>query len=282
MDYTTLIEPGILFGMMQNQNIVLLDCRYALADLHIGRRQFLNAHIPGAVFMDIGHDLSSPVIPGITGRHPLPHAEILTATLMAAGVEKESQVVVYDQNNGMYASRAWWLLRWLGHDRVAVLNGGMDAWQALGLPMENQWPAPRTGNFIPSVRTHFIVTREQVAREKGKVIDSREFKRYTGEFEPIDSVAGHIAGALCMPYTNNVTSDGRWKSAADLISNFALLRPVDSAEMEPPVFYCGSGVTACHNILAYKIATGLDARLYPGSWSEWIHYYPPETGPVTL
>lgn len=255
-------------------DIVVLDSRYALMDVTKGRRDFMQSHIPGAFFMDIGHDLSSPVIPGVTGRHPLPNPEVLAFTLRACGLDPDSKVVIYDQSNSAYAARAWWLLRWLGHENVRVLNGGLDAWTQARFPIDNTWPAPKKGQFIPDVQQQMTVGIHDVQVYPGQVVDSREYKRFTGETEPIDPVAGHIPGAICKPYLDNTDAQGYWKSADELREKFADLEHLNKA----PIFYCGSGVTACHNILAYKIATGNDALLYPGSWSEWIHYYPAATG----
>jgi thiosulfate/3-mercaptopyruvate sulfurtransferase len=224
--------------------------------------------------MDIGLDLSSPVIKGVTGRHPLPHPEIITSTLCAAGMNTTSQVVVYDQSNGGYAARAWWLLKWLGHENVALLDGGFESWKSKQLPLDNQWPVPKQGTFQFQLRDELTTSVHVLSTIKEQIIDSREYKRYTGESEPIDPIAGHIAGAVCIPYVDNTFENGLWKSPEVLRSKFASIQ----SDIDKPVFYCGSGVTACHNILAYKIATGQDARLYPGSWSEWINYYPAATG----
>jgi len=184
-------------------------------------------------------------------------------------------VIVYDQDHGIYASRAWWLLNWLGHDKVALLNGGFKAWHASGHASDNQWPPPKKGDFAFHLKEDWIVPKEKVALGNELVIDSREHIRYMGQSEPIDPVAGHISGAICIPFKDNTDEDGFWKPLDFLVKKFEILV---SDKTDPPVFYCGSGVTACHNILAYKLATGRDARLYPGSWSEWINYYPATTG----
>ena len=273
--YQTLISVEALSDLMKSGSPVILDCRYYLADFSRGRREFMESHIPGAYYMDIGYDLSSPVIQGITGRHPLPHPEVLTFTLRALGVNQNSQVILYDQSNGAYAARAWWLMHWLGHDQAAVLDGGWEAWRVKNLPIDNQWPPPKKGNFIHHIQESLTVEKKEVWSLTSPLVDSRDFKRFTGETEPIDPVAGHIEGAICIPYMDNTDEKGYWRPVKFLQKKFESIPFEDSA---PPVFYCGSGVTACHNILAYKIATGMDARLYPGSWSEWIHYYPAVTG----
>jgi thiosulfate/3-mercaptopyruvate sulfurtransferase len=272
----TLITVQDFVSLWEEPNTVILDCRYSLADASMGRKAYMENHIPGAYYMDIAQDLSSSVRKGITGRHPLPHPEILSSSLRAAGLHGESQVVVYDQSNGAYAARAWWLLQWLGHEKAAVLEGGYAAWLSRDLPVDNAWTAPKSGDFQPVLRQELIVNVHEVADLRENVIDSREYKRFTGETEPIDPIAGHIPGAVCIPYMDNTDEHGFWKSQEELQKKF---ENIHAAQPPRPVFYCGSGVTACHNILAYKIATGEDAILYPGSWSEWILHYPPAVGP---
>lgn len=271
-----LITADDLLLIKGSPDLVILDCRYTFADVQKGRRDYMHEHIPGAYFLDMEQDLSSPLIKGVTGRHPLPNPGVLTYTLRAAGLNPSSKVVVYDQATGMAASRAWWLLLWLGHENVLVLDGGFNSWKAKSYPLDNQWPPPVKGTFEFSLNTSLTVDKLEVAAGKEKIIDSRDYIRYTGESEPIDPVAGHIPGAICIPFADNTDSNGFWKSPAILQQKFASIDPDDE---KPPVFYCGSGITACQNILAYKIATGKNARLYPGSWSEWINYYPPVTGP---
>ncbi len=272
--FQTLIESDELKAILNSDDLVLIDCTYYLNDFDKGRREYLKEHIPGAFFLDIGNDLSAPVIKGITGRHPLPHPQIIGSAFQSCGVNSNSQVVAYDQMNGAYASRAWWLLQWLGHQNAAILNGGFAAWKSVGGATDNQWPAPKKGHFVPNLRAELTVNKEDIAELENKLVDSREFKRYTGETEPIDPIAGHIAGAVCIPYLDNVDEKGFWKTNEFLAEKF---KSVTDPSV-PPVFYCGSGVTACHNIFGYKLATGLDAKLYGGSWSEWINYYPPSIG----
>lgn len=264
--YQTLINTEDLFSLYNDTGVVIFDCTFYLDNPSKGRQEYLKSHIHGAYYLDIQHDLSSPVLKGITGRHPLPHPEILVSTLRASGLENNRQVIVYDQSNGTYAARAWWLLRWLGHDNVALLNGGFKAWNSAQGPVDNQWYLPKGGNFKSHIRDHLVVEMKDLTREQ-HLIDSRDYKRYTGEFEPIDPVAGHIPRAVCIPFMENTDANGIWKSADELKKRFD-----EIPEHDTPVFYCGSGVTACHNILAFKIATGRDAKLYAGSWSEWINY----------
>jgi thiosulfate/3-mercaptopyruvate sulfurtransferase len=270
-----LITADDLLRIADSKDLIILDCRYTLADAQKGRRDYLQEHIPGAHFMDMEQDLSSPVIKGVTGRHPLPDPKVLTYALRATGLKPSGKVVVYDQANGMAAARAWWLLLWLGHENVLVLDGGFNHWKAKSFPLDNQWTPPAKGTFESNVNHSLTVDKLEVASGLEKLIDSRDYIRYTGESEPIDPIAGHIPGAVCIPFADNTDPNGFWKSPEFLQQKFA---GIEGDDEKPPVFYCGSGISACHNILAYKIATGKDARLYPGSWSEWINYYPPVTG----
>ena len=269
--YYPLISVSSLLDSYDTPGTIIFDCTFYLDDEFKGRKEYLEGHIPGAVYLHLTHDLSSPVIKGVTGRHPLPHPEVLAATLRASGVNNSSTIIVYDQAAGAYAARLWWLIRWMGHDEVYVLDGGIKAWKNEKGPLDNEWPLPLPGNFQYQLRPEFVITMDEIDPEKSPLVDSRDYKRYTGEFEPIDPVAGHIPGAICFPFADNTDSSGMWKSKEALNERFSEI----STQDPPPVFYCGSGVTACHNILAYKIATGVDARLYAGSWSEWINYHAP-------
>ena len=272
--YLALIACDALDALMQSTKVVVLDCTFKLDAPDYGRQQYLKHHIPGAYFMDANLDLSSPVIKGSTGRHPLPHPEVFSSAMRAAGLEPGIQVVAYDQDNGMYASRAWWLLKWLGHEKVAVLNGGFHAWHSSGKATDNQWPAPKKGSFQGIPDAGLIALRDEIENGVPRLVDSRAYKRYLGEIEPIDPVAGHIRGAVCVPHMDNTTETGFWKPLDFLQEKFALL-----TEGDPPVFYCGSGISACHNILGFYLVTGRLARLYPGSYSEWINFHTPATGP---
>ncbi|MDZ4749447.1 MAG: sulfurtransferase [Saprospiraceae bacterium] len=273
--HNLLVSAEDLSKIIGSPDLIILDCRFYLADTSKGRKEYLQQHIPGAYFLDMEHDLSSSVVKGVTGRHPLPDPEVLTYTLRATGINPTSKVVVYDQMNSMAAARAWWLLQWLGHTNVFILNGGIKAWEAKGYNQDNQWPPPEKGVFEFKQNPSLTIDKFEVASGSDKIIDSRDFIRYTGESEPIDPVAGHIPGAICIPFVDNTDTNGFWKSPSFLQHKFA---GIDTDDEKPPVFYCGSGISACHNILAYKIATGKNARLYPGSWSEWLNYYPAVTG----
>ncbi|TMH59319.1 MAG: sulfurtransferase [Betaproteobacteria bacterium] len=270
MTFTTLISTETLARHLDDPAFVIVDCRHNLADLDAGERAYRAAHLPGAVFMHLDRDLSGAKT-GTNGRHPLPDIGPFAATLGRAGIDADRQVVAYDQNNGMFASRLWWLLRWLGHDTVAVLDGGLDRWQAEGRPQTGAVPTPRARTFVPKAPTR-VASAEEIAQNLGGdallVLDARAAERYRGDVEPIDPVAGHIPGARNRPYTANMTEDGTFKPAAQLRSEYqALLGPTFPSAV---VHQCGSGVTACHNVLAMSIAGLPGSRLYPGSWSEWV------------
>lgn len=266
--YQTLINNQEAVELINSPDVVFLDCRFNLNQPDWGRQSFMQSHIPGAYFLDINHDLSSPIIPNITGRHPLPNPLVLSTVLSQCGISENKQVIIYDQLNGSYASRAWWLLQWLGIKNSAVLNGGFEKWLTASYPTTNLWPQPKDTGWQGSANEAMIIQKDEIAGLNSTLIDSRDKKRFDGIEEPIDPIAGHIPGAVCYPFMDNLQTDGTWKPKEKLIERFSELTDL-------PTFYCGSGVTACHNILAYKIATGKMARLYPGSWSEWILYFAP-------
>jgi thiosulfate/3-mercaptopyruvate sulfurtransferase len=270
MSFTTLISTETLERHLDDPAFVIVDCRHNLADVDAGERAYRAAHLPGAVFMHLDRDLSGAKT-GSNGRHPLPEIGALVARLGRAGIDANRQVVTYDQNNGMFASRLWWLLRWLGHDAVAVLDGGLDRWHAEGRPETSAVPTPRATTFVPKAPAP-VASAEEIMKHLGDgalfVLDARAAERYRGDVEPIDPVAGHIPGARNRPYTENMTEDGIFKPAARLRSEYtALLGPTLPSAV---VHQCGSGVTACHNVLAMSIAGLPGSRLYPGSWSEWV------------
>jgi thiosulfate/3-mercaptopyruvate sulfurtransferase len=254
-----------------HRSFVVVDCRHGLLDVEAGSRAYHQGHIAGACFMHIDRDLSGPMT-GRNGRHPLPDPQLLAAKLGAIGADAASQLVAYDQNSGMWASRLWWLTRWLGHESVAVLDGGLDAWRAAGQALTTAIPSPAPAHFAirPSLET--ILGADELAAHLNDgqlaIIDARAADRFRGENETIDPVAGHIPGALNRPFALNIGSDGRFKPAAQLNDEFrALLGTSPPAQV---VHQCGSGVSACHNLLAMEIAGLHGAKLYPGSWSEWI------------
>jgi thiosulfate/3-mercaptopyruvate sulfurtransferase len=266
---TTVVSTESLAGHLDDPDWVIVDCRFDLADPERGRAAWLQAHIPGAVYAHLNEDLSAPVVRGVTGRHPLPDAETLAATLGRLGIGNHSQVVAYDDASGAYAARLWWSLRWLGHDAVALLDGDWRAWIREGRATESG-PRERAGvHFVASVRPHMAVVASEIAGGGGyRLLDARSAERYRGQNETIDPVAGHIPGALSAPWSGNVDPSGYFLPAEALRLRYAEL--LQDAEPSECAVYCGSGVTAAHNLVAMEIAGLSGARLFPGSWSEWI------------
>ena len=271
--YTTLISAQDLAAHIDDPSWVVVDCRHDLMNLAAGRDGYAIGHLPGAVFGDIETQLSGAKHgpDGVfRGRHPLPEKEALIETLRGWGVDDDSQIVAYDAHGGMFAARLWWLMRWLGHEAVAVLDGGMAAWQSIGQPLSTEVVAkPRGGimlraPFVPTVTVAEVL--ENVGKGERIVIDARAADRFRGENETIDPVGGHIPGARNRFFKDNLQPDGRFKDAATLRGEFAPL--VDDPRRA--IMQCGSGVTACHNLLALEVAGMSGAALYPGSWSEWV------------
>lgn len=251
--------------------LVILDCSFELGDPQAGHRTFASGHVPGAHYIHLEDTLSAPKT-GRNGRHPLPDADGFVRALASLGVSNDTQVVAYDNAGGMYASRLWWMLRWVGHQAVAVLDGGLVAWQAAGLPVTQDAGQPALAGDLSrrASRVRTVDYAEVLANlDSGArlVIDARAPDRYRGENETIDPVGGHIPGARNRLFRDNLGADGRFKPAAQLRDELSQMIGARSpAEL---VSQCGSGVTACHNLLALEV-TGLPgAALYPGSWSEW-------------
>lgn len=270
MPLAQLISPQQLAERLQQPQLRVLDCRFALEDPAYGRRSFAQAHIPGAHFADLEEDLSGPVIKGKTGRHPLPEAAELVARLRSWGIDNDSQIVLYDDGPGAFAARAWWLLAWLGkREDVFLLDGGFKAWKEAGLPLSDQSATQQPGHFSGMPDEGLIIEAEQLlAALDQPLLDARALPRFRGEVEPIDPVAGHIPGAICLPFTDNLAADGRFLSPSQLRQRFSPL--LEGRASEQVIAYCGSGVTACHNLFALCLAGYPLGRLYPGSWSEWI------------
>ena len=270
--YTTLISAAELAANIDRPDWVVVDCRHDLVNLAFGREAHAAGHLPGAVFADMETDLSGAKRgpDGVfRGRHPLPEKEALVETLRAWGVNDDTQVVAYDAHGGMYAARLWWLLRWIGHEASAVLDGGLPAWQALGQPLTTDVPAKPRGAiearapFVPTVTVAEVL--ENIESAKRTVVDARASDRFRGENETIDPVGGHIPGAKNRFFKENLQGDGRFKAPEQLREEFgAVVKDPKDAIMQ-----CGSGVTACHNLLALEVAGMPGAALYPGSWSEW-------------
>jgi len=231
-----------------------------------GIDSYRQGHLPGAVFSDLDRDLAGP--PGPLGRHPLPDPAVFQAAMRAAGVSRDRPVVVYDDSDATSAARGWWTLRYFGHPDVRVLDGGYRAWAGAGLPVSTDEPAPTPGGFTaePGQMPVLDAAGAQAVAQTGLLLDARAAERYRGETEPVDPVAGHIPGAVSAPTTGNVNPDGTFKAPAELAARFAGLGAVPGAAVGA---YCGSGVTAAHEVLALTLA-GLPAALYVGSWSNWV------------
>lgn len=269
-DSRNLISPAALRARLGEPDLVLIDTRFSLQDKDYGRRAYTEAHLPGACYLDLEHDLSGPVGPH-GGRHPLPEPEALAQALGRCGMGNDSEVVVYDDAGGMYAARLWWLLRWLGHESVRLLDGGLQAWFAADYPLSSEAATPIRRHFVPRPRPGMMLDLAGLRRELSLpgtlLLDARSPDRYRGETEPIDPKAGHIPGARNRPFADNL-DQGRFKSPQRLRSE---LQAIGLGPAAAPIVYCGSGVTACHDLLALAEA-GYEGRLYAGSWSDWCSY----------
>lgn len=263
--YNTLIEAQIVYEHLDEPDWTFVDCQYDLMDKNAGYQSYLAGHIPGAVYAGLHRDLSGPPVTDC-GRHPVPSLEALEMKFSAMGIANHKQVVAYDNAGGTFAARLWWLLNYAGHTRVAVLDGGLNAWKQAGYKLENDEQQAVTGSFKADLNTMDLVRVNEVATVP-RLIDSREPDRYTGKTEPIDPVAGHIPGAINHFWKNNLDAQGKFLAPERLRQ---VLREVYSGtRAEGVVFYCGSGVSACHNLLAAVHAGYPLPRLYAGSWSEW-------------
>jgi len=265
-----IVSANWLFEHRTDDSVVIADCRFQLGNGGAGRASYDEGHIPGAVYLDLEKDLSGPVA-AHGGRHPLPNIAELADKLGRAGIDASKTVVAYDDQGGAMASRLWWLLRYLGHDNVYVLDGGYAVWKAAGYPVSDEPASPAETVFKPDVRPEMVVNVEQVKERMNRpgavLIDSRERKRYLGEEEPIDPVAGHIPGAQNMFWKEALNEAGLWKDSDALAARFAGL-----TDAEEIIVYCGSGVTACPNVLAMDEAGLRNVKLYAGSWSDWVSY----------
>lgn len=271
MPYTTLISATELKSHIDGPHWKVFDVRHDLFDVGAGLRAYKAGHVAGAQFAGIDSDLSGAKN-GSNGRHPLPAREELAERFRAWGIDNDTQIVAYDAHGGQFAARLWWLARWLGHTAVAVLDGGWPAWIAAQGAVESDAPKPRRGTFRPNAPAVRVVTADSVLQAIGDatqlIVDARMPERYRGEQEPIDPVAGHIPGALNRPWSQNLTSEQRFKSPDTLREEFGDL--LGERPAERVAFQCGSGVTACHHLLAMEAAGLPGAALYAGSWSEWI------------
>ena len=264
-----LVSPAALAGELASEQApALLDVRWRLGGPP-GLDSYREGHLPGAVFTDLDRDLAAP--PGPAGRRPLPDPAVFTGAMRAAGVSQDRPVVVYDDRDATAAARAWWLLRYHGHQNVRVLDGGYQAWLAAGLPVTQADPAAQPGDFTarPGHMPVLDAAGAQDLAETGLLLDARSRERYRGEHEPVDPVAGHIPGAVSAPTAGHVNPDGTFRDAAELTARFAVLAGQADPRTETVGAYCGSGVTAAHEVLALALA-GIPAALYVGSWSNWI------------
>ena len=264
-----LISPSELAKRLGDSAWIVVDCRFVLTDPDAGHAAYRRGHIPGARYAHLDNDLAR--VPGpMDGRHPLPGAVDFAATLGAWGISNASNVVVYDDMSGAIAARLWWMLRWVGHRTVYVLDGGLQGWEAAGLPLDRAIPGVHGVKYVADVvRDEWVVTTDQIPSELAsgaKLVDARAPQRYGGVTEPIDPVAGHLPGAVNWPFSDALQEDGSMRPAAKL--NASLKHLTD--QPGGLIAMCGSGVTACHLLLAVNAAGLGDGRVYIGSWSEWI------------
>jgi thiosulfate/3-mercaptopyruvate sulfurtransferase len=271
MRFTTLVDTDTLFRQLDDSCWIVFDTRFVLSDADAGERAYAAGHIPGARYANLDKDLSAPQATN-SGRHPLPNPGTLAEKLGEWGVDKNKQVVIYDDACGAMAARLWWLMRWLGHEAVAVLDGGLHKWQDEGKPLTTMTPNISPSHFFPEISDDMCVTADQVEamlnNMSGQLIDARAAKRFRGEQEPLDKVAGHVPGAVNLPYAENINIDGKFKPAEILRDRY--LNALKDVKPTDVVHMCGSGVTACHNLLAMEHAGLSGSKLYAGSWSEWI------------
>lgn len=270
--FTTLIETAEVAAHLDDPNWAFIDCRFFLNHPELGEKQYLDAHIPGAVYAHLDRDLSGPIVPGATGRHPLPDVDVFVATLSKWGIDEHVQVVAYDGAGGMVAGRLWWMLNWVGHSRVAVLNGDYRAWFHEERPTRSGEESRSPRNFVAQPHPERVVTAQEVLASLNnptmKLLDARGRDRFRGENETMDAKAGHIPGAKSAPFTENLDAHGRFLPAEELAARFNNL--LGDSTVDETILYCGSGVSASHNALAMAIAGLGTPRIYSGSWSDWI------------
>ena len=266
-----LVDSQALSDHLNDSDWIVVDCRFSLADPIAGRTMYDASHIPGARYADLDHDLSSPVTPS-SGRHPLPVADRFVQRIAEWGIGPSHQVVAYDQDGGAFASRLWWLLRWIGHRSVAVLDGGFRSWVEAGYAVTDQLPEVTSFERSAQSDDRLWLTSDQLSQAltEGRVllVDAREAERYRGDSEPIDPVGGHVPGAINVPFRDNLRDDGTFHSADRLRARY--LQAIGDRPLGTIVHMCGSGVTACHNALAMEVAGLPGSKLYAGSWREWI------------
>ncbi|MGK7945502.1 MAG: sulfurtransferase [Microcystaceae cyanobacterium] len=267
---SSLISPEWLADHLNHPHLLIVDCRFQLGDRNWGAQQYQQGHIPNAVYLNLDLDLSAPVGKH-GGRHPLPTIEQLQTTFSQLGITEDTLVVAYDSSRLAFAARLWWLLRYLGHDNVALLDGGWPAWQKEGYPISNEEFTPKASVFTPRLHQDWVVDREMVQNRKDEpsvvLVDSRVSDRYLGKFEPIDPIAGSIPGAVNMPWQEITTEEGYIKPL-----KFQQEHWQDYQNKDEIIVYCGSGVTACVNLFSLEMAGIKSAKLYVGGWSDWCSY----------
>jgi thiosulfate/3-mercaptopyruvate sulfurtransferase len=270
--YHELINVAQLRDFLSVSDCRLIDCRSDLMQPEKGRADYLVGHLPGAVYADLDVDLADPIT-DTSGRHPLPDAERFRKTLEDWGIGNDTQVVAYDYANSALAARLWWMLRWMGHERVAVLDGGIAAWSAAGGELQTTVPQFKKSVFNATPKLENVATTEEIsaalaAGTEMNLVDAREAARFFAQTEPIDTVAGHVPGAINYPLSRNLNSDGTWRSATELARVWKDV--LNGRPIAPLIAMCGSGVTACHLVLSAQMAGLAEPRVYVGSWSEWI------------
>ncbi len=264
-DVLPVISAENLKAILNDEHLVVFDCRFSLASPESGMTEYETAHIPSSRYLHLDRDLSGPMGNGEFGRHPLPDSDHFASSMASKGVDNDSLVVAYDDSGGAFASRLWWMMNWLGHDAVSVLDGGWRSWLAAKGEIQSSISPREKSTFTRNENTTLLASASELLDRDVNLIDSRLAKRYAGEAEPIDPVAGHIPGAVNRPWMENLDEDGKFLSPRQLRTRFADLDSTDRT-----IFYCGSGVTACHNILATQIAGLPMPQLYAPSWSGWI------------
>ena len=272
MEVQTILSAVELNENLGNSDWAIMDCRFILEDPGAGFKEYQAGHIPGALYVNLDRELSNEIIPGKTGRHPLPDKEVFVDRLSSWGIDNSTRVVIYDNANGGLAARLWWMLRWLGHENAALLDGGWSAWEVEKFPVETEEFSRKPRKFLPTESPHYIADADYVENIRLDpdylLVDSRSADRYWGVNETSDPISGHIPGAVTTPYEGNLDEEGFFLSTELLKERFENV--LEGVPAENVVFYCGSGVTACHNIAAMIQAGYSMPKLYAGSWSEWI------------
>lgn len=274
MTLTTIVSTDEVAKHLNDPSWALIDCRFQLDDPDAGRLDYLKSHVPGAIYAHLDDDLSGPIVAGKTGRHPLPDMDAFVNTLSHWGIDESTQVIAYDTNSAVYAGRLWWMLRWLGHDQVAVLDGDFRQWLREGRPTSSGDESRSRRQFRANPRPQMAVSVDDVVAnlttKKYQLYDARDEARFRGEVAGMDPVAGHIPGAKSAFYGPNLTDDGKFRSPAELGERYKQL--LGDNDPQETIWYCGSGVSVHHDLLAMEIAGfKRGARVYIGSWSDWIN-----------